>query len=42
MSKIINGKIIAGAIKRQLKEEVSQMNVKPTLSVILVGDDAAS
>ena len=42
MSKIINGKIIAGAIKRQLKEEISQMDVKPTLSVILVGDDAAS
>ena len=42
MSKIINGKIVAGAIKRQLKEEISQMDIKPTLSVILVGDDAAS
>ena len=42
MSKIINGKIIAGAIKRQLKEEVSQLYIKPTLAVILVGDDAAS
>ena len=42
MSKIINGKIIAGAIKRQLKEEISQMDVKPTLQVIVVGDDAAS
>lgn len=42
MSQIINGKIIAGAIKRQLKEEISQMDVRPSLAVILVGDDAAS
>lgn len=42
MGKIINGKIIAGAIKRQLKEEVSQLDNKPTLAVILVGDDVAS
>lgn len=42
MSSIINGKIIAGAIKRQVKEEISQMDVQPTLAVILVGDDTAS
>lgn len=42
MSNKIDGKLIATDIKAKLKEEVLQMNIKPILAVILVGDDAAS
>ena len=42
MSNIIDGKLIAGQIKQNLKNEVAMMDKAPTLAVILVGDDAAS
>lgn len=42
MENIIDGKYIAEGIKQQLKAQIKKMTVKPTLAVILVGNDAAS
>ncbi|MFA5987185.1 MAG: bifunctional 5,10-methylenetetrahydrofolate dehydrogenase/5,10-methenyltetrahydrofolate cyclohydrolase [Candidatus Paceibacterota bacterium] len=42
MTEIVDGKKIAGEILARLKERVSKMNIKPTLAVVLVGDDEAS
>ena len=42
MSKIIDGKKISLEIKNELKEKVSNMEVKPSLVVISVGDNPAS
>lgn len=42
MSKIIDGKKISGKIKEELKEKVSNLNIKPCLVVISVGDNPAS
>lgn len=42
MAKIIDGKAISAQIRAELREEVSKMNTKPGLAVILVGDDLAS
>jgi len=39
---IINGKKVSEEIKNELKEEVSQMDTKPCLAVILVGNDSGS
>lgn len=39
---IIDGKAIAAALRADLKTTVSQMDKKPGLAVILVGDDPAS
>jgi methylenetetrahydrofolate dehydrogenase (NADP+)/methenyltetrahydrofolate cyclohydrolase len=38
----LNGKKIAGEIRRELKEKISRLKTKPGLAVILVGDDPAS
>ncbi len=42
MSKIIDGKKISGEIKDELKKKVEEMNIKPCLVVISVGDNPAS
>ncbi len=42
MSKIINGREIAKALKTEIKEKVSKLEKKPTIAVVLVGDDQAS
>lgn len=39
---IIDGKAIAEHIKEKLKEEIAQMNPKPGLAVVLVGENPAS
>ena len=42
MSTIINGKEVAQKVRENLKEEVSKLEVKPKLAVIMVGNDKAS
>jgi methylenetetrahydrofolate dehydrogenase (NADP+)/methenyltetrahydrofolate cyclohydrolase len=42
MAILLNGKIIAEKIKKQLKKQVNQMRQKPGLAVILVGKNPAS
>lgn len=42
MAEIINGKEIAENILNNIKKEVENFNVKPTLAVIIVGNDPAS
>ncbi len=42
MTTIIDGKAIAKSLKDELAEQVSKMGRKPSLAVILVGDDPAS
>ena len=42
MAKIIKGKEIAKKIRQELKQEVVEKNLKPKLSVIMVGNDEAS
>lgn len=42
MSKIIDGKKISLEVKEALKNEISLLEIKPTLVVISVGDDPAS
>ncbi|MGE4313016.1 MAG: bifunctional 5,10-methylenetetrahydrofolate dehydrogenase/5,10-methenyltetrahydrofolate cyclohydrolase [Pseudobdellovibrionaceae bacterium] len=39
---LIDGKLIARAIKDAVRDEIATMTVKPGLAVILVGDDPAS
>ena len=42
---IIDGKIISGLIKNELKEEIEKLkskNIYPGLATVLVGDDPAS
>ncbi|MFC1595908.1 bifunctional 5,10-methylenetetrahydrofolate dehydrogenase/5,10-methenyltetrahydrofolate cyclohydrolase [Candidatus Margulisiibacteriota bacterium] len=41
-AKIIDGRAIAKKIREDLKEEVSKMEVKPGLAVVLVGENPAS
>lgn len=41
-AQIINGKDIAKTLRARIKEDVSAMDKKPGLAVILVGDDPAS
>lgn len=38
----ISGKDVADAISKKLQEEVSQLEIKPTLAIILAGDNPAS
>jgi len=40
--KLINGKKIALSIKSELKKKVSQLDQKPGLAIILIGDDPGS
>lgn len=42
MDKIINGSIISQKIKDDIKIEISKLNKKPCLTVVLIGDDIAS
>ncbi len=42
MGTIIDGKTISAKLKEDLAEQVMQMEIKPSLAVILVGDDPAS
>ncbi len=42
MAEIINGKEIAESILNNIKKEVENFDVKPTLAVIIVGCDPAS
>lgn len=41
-AKILDGRVLAAAIKEQIKTEINQANLHPGLAVILVGDDPAS
>src|SRR3972149_2404852 len=38
----VSGKEVADAIAKKLQEEVSELEVKPTLAIILAGDSPAS
>lgn len=42
MNTLINGKVVAEHIKLQVKNEIDSMLIKPTLAVIIVGNDPAS
>ena len=42
MTHIIDGKAISAALKEGLAEHVAKMGSKPSLAVILVGEDPAS
>ena len=42
MTKIIDGKKIADKISNELKAQIEKLDVKPTLAVIIVGDNPAS
>ena len=45
MAKIIDGKVIAANVKKQVREEVEKLiaeGKQPGLAVVLVGDDPAS
>ena len=42
MAKIINGRLLASKIKKDIKQKVAKMTIKPGLIVVLVGDDPAS
>ena len=41
-AEIIDGKAIASAIREKIKKEVSQLDEKPGLAVVLVGENPAS
>jgi methylenetetrahydrofolate dehydrogenase (NADP+)/methenyltetrahydrofolate cyclohydrolase len=41
-ARIINGKVIAAALRTRLAEEVATLPFRPGLTVVLVGDDPAS
>ncbi|HEX6714212.1 MAG TPA: bifunctional methylenetetrahydrofolate dehydrogenase/methenyltetrahydrofolate cyclohydrolase FolD [Thermoleophilaceae bacterium] len=41
-AKIIDGKAVAAQVRERVKAEVAEMDVKPGLATILVGDDPAS
>jgi len=41
-TQIIDGKALAEEIKQQLRQEITEKNIKPGLAVVLVGDDPAS
>jgi methylenetetrahydrofolate dehydrogenase (NADP+)/methenyltetrahydrofolate cyclohydrolase len=41
-AKIIDGKAVAAQVRERVKAEVDEMDVKPGLATILVGDDPAS
>lgn len=41
-AKILDGKIMAAAIKDALREKTAKLGIKPGLAVILVGEDSAS
>ncbi len=40
--KLLDGKLVSTALKDKIKEEVSKLETKPTLCVIIVGQDNAS
>ena len=40
--KIIDGKAIAAKLRADLKEKIEQMEQKPGLAVVIVGEDPAS
>ena len=42
MRKLMNGKEVAERIKSQVKDEITELGLKPTLAVIVVGDNPAS
>lgn len=42
MDNILDGKFLAETIKQKLKLKIAKLKIKPTLAVILVGNDAAS
>ncbi|MGB9707592.1 MAG: tetrahydrofolate dehydrogenase/cyclohydrolase catalytic domain-containing protein, partial [Microgenomates group bacterium] len=42
MTKILDGKVLRDKILLELKEKTSQLNLKPGLAVVLIGNDPAS
>lgn len=40
--KIIDGKALAERLRAELKEKIDKMSIKPTLAVVIVGNDPAS
>ena len=42
MAILIDGKAVSAAERELIKEQISKMNIKPGLAVILVGEDPAS
>ena len=41
-NKILDGNIVSNYLKRQVKFGISKLTIKPTLAVIMIGDNAAS
>ena len=41
-ARILSGKEIAEAIKREIAEEIANLRFRPCLAAVRVGDDAAS
>lgn len=39
---VLDGKLVAGIIRAEVKEEIEKLNARPQLAVILVGDNDAS
>ena len=42
MYKLLNGKEVSNYIKKDVKREITKLNIKPSLTVIVVGDNPAS
>jgi methylenetetrahydrofolate dehydrogenase (NADP+)/methenyltetrahydrofolate cyclohydrolase len=42
MAEILNGKVLAKGIHKQIKQKVAQLDEQPVLAVLLVGNDPAS
>lgn len=42
MATIIDGKAVSAAVRERIRDEVSSMETKPGLAVVIVGDDSAS
>ena len=41
-NKILDGNIVSNYLKRQVKFGISKLTIKPTLAVIMIGNNAAS
>ena len=42
MNNIMDGLMISNKIKDELKEKIEKINIKPSLTVVQVGDNSAS
>ena len=42
MAEIISGKALASKIKQEIKQEVEQLEIKPSFAIVQIGDNPAS